>query len=114
MLTDNDIYFSDEDKAALIESTNIGEDYSIRGVYVIIKNEQGDIETYKNILTYDWFTDLLLRTTTIECVNDDCSIVKFLDYKGNELEQLTTTSELGSMLASNPSYAFGHTSFKKQ
>jgi len=114
MLTDNDIYFSDEDKAALIENTAAGEDYSIRGFYVYLKNEQGDIETYKNILTYDWFTDLLLRTTTIECVNDDCSIVKFLDYKGDELEQLTTTSELGSMFASNPSYAFGHTSFKKQ
>jgi len=114
MLTDNDIYFSDEDKAALIENTAAGQDYRIRGFYVYLKNEQGDIETYKNILTYDWFTDLLLRTTTIECVNDDCSTVVFLDHKGNELDQLTTTSELGSMFASNPSYAFGHTSFKKQ
>ena len=114
MLTDNDIYFSDEDKAALIESTNVGDQYSIRGVYVIIKDEQGDIETYKHLLTYNSFTDLLLRATTIQCVNDDCSTVRFLDYKGDELDQLTTTPELGSMLASDPEYAFGHTSFKKQ
>jgi hypothetical protein len=114
MLTDNDIYFSDEDKAALVGSINAGDQYSIRGFYVYLKNEQGDIETYKNILTYDWFTDLLMRATSIECLNDDCSTVKFIDYKGDELDQLTTTSELGSMLASNPHYAFGHTSFKKQ
>jgi hypothetical protein len=114
MLTDNDIYFSDEDKAALIESTNVGDEYRIRGVYVIILDEQRNIETYKHLLTYDSFTNLLLRTTTIECVNDDCSTVRFLDYKGDELDQLTTTPELGSMLASNPEYAFGHNSFRKQ
>ena len=114
MLTDNDIYFSDEDKASLIESTNVGDQYSIRGVYVIIKDEQGDIETYKHLLTYDSFTDLLQKAKTIECVNDECSIVRFINRQGDELEQLTTTPELGSMLASNPTYAFGHTSFKKQ
>jgi hypothetical protein len=114
MLTDNDIYFNDEDRAALTETLNVGDEYSVRGVIVIMKNEQGEVETAKQILTHNSFTDLLLRTTTIECVNDECSIVKFVNHKGDELEQLTTTPELGSMLASNPSYAFGHTTFKKQ
>lgn len=114
MLTDNDIYFNEEDRAALTETLNVGDEYIVRGVIVIIKDEQGEVETVKQILTHNSFTDLLLRTTTIECVNDECSIVKFVNHKGDELEQLTTTSELGSMLASNPSYAFGHTTFKKQ
>lgn len=113
MLTDNDIYFNDEDRAALTETLNVGDEYSIRGVIVIMKNEQGEVETAKQILTYNSFTDLLLRTTTIECVNDECSIVRFVNHKGDELEQLTTTPELGSMLASNPTYAFGQTTFKK-
>ena len=114
MLTDNDIYFNDEDRAALTEKLNVGDEYIVRGVIVIMKNEEGEVETAKQILTHTLFTDLLLRTTTIECVNDECSIVKFVNHKGDELEQLTTTPELGSMLASNPSYAFGHTTFKKQ
>jgi len=114
MLTDNDIYFNEEDREALTETLNVGDEYIVRGVIVIIKDEQGEVETVKQILTHNSFTDLLLRTTTIECVNDECSIVKFVNHKGDELEQLTTTSELGSMLASNPSYAFGHTTFKKQ
>jgi hypothetical protein len=114
MLTDNDIYFNDEDRAALTEKLNVGDEYVVRGVIVIMKNEEGEVETAKQILTHTLFTDLLLRTTTIECVNDECSIVKFVNHKGDELEQLTTTPELGSMLASNPSYAFGHTTFKKQ
>jgi hypothetical protein len=114
MLTDNDIYFNDEDRAALTEKLNVGDEYVVRGVIVIIKNEEGEVETVKQILTHTLFTDLLLKTTTIECVNDECSIVKFVNHKGDELEQLTTTPELGSMLASNPSYAFGHTTFKKQ
>ena len=51
MLTDNDIYFSDEDKAALVGSINVGDSYTIRGFFVYLKNEQGDVETSKQILT---------------------------------------------------------------
>ena len=114
MLTDNDIYFNDEDRAALTETLNVGDEYRVRGVIVIMKNEEGEVETAKQILTHNSFTNLLQTTKTIECVNDECSIVRFINRQGDELEQLTTTPELGSMLASNPSYSFGHTTFKKQ
>ena len=114
MLTEDNICFSDEDEQALIDSTEVGKQYSIPLVYVSIFNENGDIEWLRQIRTYTWFTQLLSKAVTIEGVNDDCSIVRFVDSKNNELEQLTTTSEFGSVLSSNPKIRFGDTTFTKK
>jgi len=113
MLTDNDIFFSETDRQALIDSVAEGEAYKIRGIIFNLKNEDGEIEWLKRIDTYDWFMDLLNRTKTIECVEEDCSVVRFFNSSGEEIEQLTTTSEFGSALASKPSIYFGHSNFKK-
>jgi hypothetical protein len=113
MLTDNDIFFSETDRQALIDSVAEGDSYRIRGIIFNLKNEDGEIEWLRKINTYDWFMNLFNRTKTIECVNEDCSIVKFIDYTGEEIEQLTTTPEFGSALASNPNIYFGHANFTK-
>lgn len=113
MLTEDDIFFSEVDRQALVDSVAEGEDYRIRGIIFNLKNENGDIEWIKKIQTYDWFMDLLNKTKTIECVEEDCSVVRFLDSSGEEIEQLTTTSEFGSALASNPNIYFGHANFTK-
>lgn len=114
MLTENDICFSDEDEKALIDSVAVGEEYKIRGVIIVIWDENRNIEWIRRISTYDWFTQLLSKAVKIECVNDDCSIVRFVDSEGNELEQLTTTPEFGSVLSSNPTMYFGHATFTKK
>lgn len=113
MLTDNDIFFSETDRQALIDSVAEGEDYKIRGIIFNLKNENGEIEWIKRIDTYDWFMDLINKTKTIECVNENCSVVRFLNSSGEEIEQLTTTSEFGSALASKPNIYFGHANFIK-
>lgn len=113
MLTENDILFSETDRQALIDSVAEGEAYRIRGIIFNLKNEDGEIEWLRKINTYDWFMDLLNKTKTIECVEEDFSVVRFLNSSGEEIEQLTTTPEFGSALASNPSIYFGHANFTK-
>lgn len=113
MLTDNDIFFSETDRQALIDSVAEGQAYKIRGIIFNLKNEDGEIEWLKRIDTHDWFMDLLNKTKTIECVEEDCSVVRFLNSSGEEIEQLTTTSEFGSALASKPNIYFGHSNFTK-
>jgi hypothetical protein len=114
MLTEDNICFSDEDEQALIDSTEVGKQYSIPAVYVSIFNENGDIEWLRKINTYPWFVQLISKAVVIEGVNDDCSIVRFVDSDDNELDQLTTTSEFGSVLSSNPRILFGDTTFTKK
>ena len=113
MLTENDILFSETDRQALIDSVAEGNTYRIRGIIFNLKNENGEIEWLRKINTYDWFMNLLNKTKTIECVNEDCSIVRFLNSSGEEIEQLTTTPEFGSALASNPNIYIGHANFTK-
>ena len=113
MLTEDDIFFSEADRQALIDSVDEGEAYRIRGIIFNLKNENGEIEWLKRIDTYDWFMDLLNKTKTIECVEEDCSVVKFIGYDKKEIDQLTTTTEFGSALASKPNIYFGHSNFTK-
>ena len=113
MLTDNDIFFSEADRQALVDSAAEGEAYTIRGIIFNLKDEDGNIEWQRRIDTYDWFMNLFNKTKTIECVNEECSVVKFIDYNDKEIEQLTTTPEFGSALASKPNIYFGHSNFIK-
>lgn len=108
MLTDNDILFNDNDESQLLETLNVGDEYHVPGTIVCIYNDDGKIEAAKQFSTHSWFIEILQNSSKIECVNDDCSIIKFVDINNNEINQLTTTSQLGSMLASNPKLHFGH------
>lgn len=100
MIKDEDIIRNPEEVAA---NTPDGEKYSLQYVLFIENNNlpiyEADILKVISV-TYD-FKSLLKESDTIECVNDDCSVVRFLDKNGNELETLSTTAEFGYLLSSN-------------
>lgn len=100
MLTDKDIII---DSSALIAETPAGQRYSVE--YLVFVENNGlpfyQADYIKSVCITDDFKSLIRQSDTIECVNDDCSVVRFLDKDGNELETLSTTSELGSLLSSN-------------
>ncbi len=52
--------------------------------------------------TFTFFYDMINSSNNIVCVNDDCSLVNFLDDNENIIETLQTNSKLGSILTSSP------------
>ncbi len=87
MITDNDIYYS----------------FGKQGEGVIAAIAFG-IDGYivETMSTYTSFIDLINLSSYIECINDDCSMVNFMDKSGLIIQTLKTNSKLGSILASEP------------
>lgn len=100
MIKDEDIIRNPEDVMA---NTPNGEKYTLQYILFIENNNlpifEADILKVISV-TYE-FKSLLKESDRIECVNDDCSVVRFLDKNGNELETLSTTAEFGYLLSSN-------------
>jgi hypothetical protein len=97
MLTDIDIYFSEEDLQSLLDEAVSGQEVVNEALAFYINDAMVHYMHCKPS-----FKTLVLTAVTVECVNDDCSTVRFLDRNSNELETLSTTSKFGSILASKP------------
>ena len=52
--------------------------------------------------TFTFFYDMINNSSNIVCINDDCSLVNFLDEDNNVTQTLQTNSKLGSILTSSP------------
>lgn len=115
MLTDADVFFplTVEARDAAMENLAVGELLVIPSPIAAIWSSPGKLEVAKRIPTYQWFVEILVKSKTIECVNEDCSLIRFIDNSGNELAQWQTTSELGSILSSNPKITYGEITFTK-
>jgi hypothetical protein len=97
MLTDTDIYFSEEDLQSLLDEAVSGQEIINDALAFYINDAMVHYMHCKPS-----FKTLVYTALTVECVNDDCSTVKFLDKDGIELETLSTTSKFGSILSSKP------------
>jgi hypothetical protein len=97
MLTDTDIYFSEEDMQSLLDDAVSGQAIINDALAFFIN----DVMVHYMHCT-PMFKTLVYTALTVECVNDDCSTVRFLDRDGIELETLSTTSKFGSILSSKP------------
>lgn len=102
MLTDNDIYFSEQDDAAAKALVNVGDRYEVKHISFGF-----DGQVVHSMATHESFVTLFQSASSIECVDEDCSIVKFIGKDNEELETLNTDSKLGSILASNPTLWVG-------
>jgi len=100
MIKDEDIIRDPKEVAA---NTPDGEKYTLQYLLLIENNSLPihEADILKVVSITNEFKSLLRESDTIECVNDDCSVVKFLDKNGNELETLSTTAEFGYLLSSN-------------
>jgi hypothetical protein len=97
MLTDTDIYFSEGDLQSLLDEAVSGQEIINEALAFYLNNAMVHYMHCKSM-----FKTLVYTAVTVECVNDDCSTVRFLDKDGIELETLSTTSKFGSILSSKP------------